>query len=73
MTDIDAVKADREAQSGSEVVVKYGIGVVAFEERFNGYVLRYEAENVPQLLELIEQLQTKWAREKAAKKSGVIT
>lgn len=67
--ELEQVAVERAAADGSETVVRYGVGVVAFEERFNGYVVRYEAENVPQLLDLIKQLDEKRKADRAARKA----
>ncbi len=67
MSDIEQRAADLEATNGSETVVRYGVGVVAFEERINGYVIRYEAEDVGQLLDLMDAIQRRQTEAKARK------
>ncbi len=68
MDALDKFAAEQEEKSGAEVVTKYGIGNVALEERLSNYVLRYEAETVPQLIELIEWHEAKRKREQAERK-----
>jgi hypothetical protein len=68
MDELEAVKAQREAANGTEVVTRYGIGVVAMEERIGEYVIRYEAESVPQLIDLMNEIDAKRKRDKVAKK-----
>ncbi len=48
-------------------VIKYGVGVVAFEERLNGYIIRYEADTVANLLDLIEKVTAMNRANKAAR------
>lgn len=57
--DINEVKAQHEAANDSEVVVKYGTGNVAFQEMLGGYMVRYEAETVPQLVELMNVMEAR--------------
>lgn len=64
MNQLDKLAAEHEFANGSEVVTRYGIGAVSFEERLNGYVLRYEAETVPQLIELMAKVNAEQRRQK---------
>ena len=64
---LDELKAEHEKQNGSECVVHRSAGLVAFEERLGDYFVRYEAETVPQLIDLMSEIRERQRRITAAR------